>query len=181
MVLKDVQIKYDIEPSDFTHIIVVAELREEHDGFECDYVLTSTMSLPVFDLEKAEKLVNSHPFLRIKDCESPIETRFYVFAIEKLPELMPQHSIADYRTDFALVEKKIAIEIDGHEYHKTRGQRTNDANRERDLQLMGWQVIRFTGTEIYRDTSSCVKQVEDLVGVFSRHPVAWDTTLRQVI
>lgn len=56
----------------------------------------------------------------------------------------------------------MVIEIDGHESHKTKEQRTSGAKRERDLKELGWYVIRFTGTEIYKDVEECVKHVRRL-------------------
>ena len=63
-------------------------------------------------------------------CESPIETMFYNAAAKcnnhKDPAFtpVPQHQLEDgkIRLDFALVDQCIAIELDGHEYHKTKEQ-----------------------------------------------------------
>ena len=74
--------------------------------------------------------------------------------------IIPQYPILNYRVDFALPDEHLVIELDGHDYHKTKEQRTSDAKRERDLKELGWYVIRFTGTEIYRDVEKCVEQVE---------------------
>ena len=90
--------------------------------------------------------------------ESPIEKLFYELAQYEL-NLYAQHSVGPYRLDFAIPEKLIAIELDGHDYHKTKEQRTHDAKRDRYLSEHGWTVLRFTGTEIYRDTRSCVEQI----------------------
>ena len=92
--------------------------------------------------------------LLIAACESP--------AVKKLidglwvpapPGLRAQWEVEAggnrYRLDFAIPEKKIAIEVDGHEFHSTKEQRTKDAVRDRNLQLEGWRVFRFTGSEIY--------------------------------
>lgn len=94
--------------------------------------------------------------------ESPIEKQFWDVAKHRLPGLIPQYKIDCYRVDFALPDKHLVLELDGHDYHKSKQQRTADAKRERDLQEMGWYVIRFTGTEIYRDVKRCVAQVERL-------------------
>lgn len=43
------------------------------------------------------------------------------------------------------------IECDGHEFHqKTKEQVEKDNIRTRQLQLQGYQVIRFSGSEIYK-------------------------------
>lgn len=98
------------------------------------------------------------------NCESPIEEQFWEIALaqDKLPGLIPQFQIGGYRIDFALPEQKIAIELDGHDYHKSKDQRTYDAKRERDLQKLGWTVIRFTGTEVYKNVYKCIEDVKDI-------------------
>jgi tetratricopeptide (TPR) repeat protein len=63
-----------------------------------------------------------------------------------------------YYIDFAIVDRKIAIEIDGHDYHKTKEQRTHDAERDRALDLDGWRVIRFTGSEVKKDAIGCARR-----------------------
>ena len=67
----------------------------------------------------------------------------------------------------------MAIEIDGHEFHKTKEQRTKDTKRERYLQSKGWQVVRFTGTEIFENVYGCVEEVKNLVAVFGKKHDDW--------
>lgn len=98
-------------------------------------------------------------------CESPIEELFFEACRKYGVEVMPQYEIGRYRIDFVMPEQKVAIELDGHDYHKTKAQRTNDTERERYLQKQGWQVIRFTGTEIYKNVQQCVQDVIDIIAV----------------
>lgn len=49
--------------------------------------------------------------------ESPIEELFYQYAKDILKGLEIQYQIGPYRVDFALPDNKLAIEIDGKEYH----------------------------------------------------------------
>lgn len=70
---------------------------------------------------------------------------------------------SSYRIDIALAwsERRldgserwtyVAIECDGHDFHeKTKEQAQRDKRRDRDLQRLGWRVVRFTGSEICRD------------------------------
>lgn len=60
--------------------------------------------------------------------------------------------------------QKIAVEIDGHEYHSSVEQRTRDARRARHLQAKGWQVVRFTGSEVHADVAACVDELVRLIG-----------------
>jgi very-short-patch-repair endonuclease len=58
----------------------------------------------------------------------------------------------------------LAIELDGHEFHeKTKGQAAHDRKRERSIVRSGYQVIRFTGHEVFQDAGACVKEVVQLL------------------
>lgn len=111
---------------------------------------------------RLEYLKNNHPFYLFRLCESPIELEFFIHGFHSIRGLIPQWVIGPYRADFAIPSKKIAIEIDGHEYHKSKHQRTSDAKRERCMQAKGWKVIRFTGSEIFRNVSACIESVKDI-------------------
>ncbi len=71
-----------------------------------------------------------------------------------------------YRLDIAIVGKggKFAIELDGHDFHeRTKEQAAHDKKRDRALVAAGWKVLRFTGSEVWRDVAECADQVSDLV------------------
>ena len=83
--------------------------------------------------------------------------------------LNPQVEIGNYRVDFELVnhkDKKIIVECDGHEFHqKSKQQVEKDNQRERDLKKLGYEVVRFSGSEIFKDAEKCV---EDLLDILNR-------------
>lgn len=55
---------------------------------------------------------------------------------------------------------KLIIECDGHEYHHAnKKQVENDYNRENDLKLSGCDVIRFTGSQIYKEPMKCAEKI----------------------
>lgn len=58
-----------------------------------------------------------------------------------------------------LCEKRIVIECDGYDSHHTKQQRNYDVDRENDLKMNGYSVIRFTGSQIYNDPYNCVFQI----------------------
>jgi very-short-patch-repair endonuclease len=42
---------------------------------------------------------------------------------------------------------RLVVECDGHDFHeKTKQQVTKDNRRERELQIAGWHVFRFSGS-----------------------------------
>lgn len=122
------------------------------------------------------------------DCESPIEQMLSlelanlrleyissfnpyidVIAIEKQQEITIKGK--KYRVDFLIpVQYKnqenifFAIECDGHEFHqKTKEQVEKDNKRQRDLQEAGYEVIRFSGTEIYHRAYKCAIEVKNII------------------
>lgn len=98
-----------------------------------------------------------------KKCESPAEIVFLTAAYERIEGLIPQYVVPRYRLDFAVPDKLIAIEIDGHDYHKTKNQRTYDAKRDRELSIGGWKVVRFTASEIFQNAPGCVDDILRLI------------------
>lgn len=102
--------------------------------------------------------------------ESPIEKIFWscgYFELSKYGQITPQVNTHGYRVDFAYLvnDQKIAIEIDGFDYHSTKKQMARDYQRQRHLEANGWRVIRFTGSEVYGDAQACVAEVIRLAGV----------------
>lgn len=95
--------------------------------------------------------------------ESPIEKLFFDACKVEMIFMEPQFTVGNFRIDFALPIQKIAVELDGHDYHKTKEQRTKDAARDRWLTLNGWTVIRFTGSEVYKNPEACTSQIRELL------------------
>lgn len=125
--------------------------------------------LPIFEGDEIiSKMLTRDPSVRHEFSpnifDSPLEQMFYELAFLDL-HLYPQHPVGRYRLDFAIPDKLIAIELDGHEYHKTKYQRTYDAKRDRWLYGQGWHVLRFTGTEIHKNLDHCIDEICALVGV----------------
>jgi len=76
--------------------------------------------------------------------------------------------VGSYAVDFLIVpadpaldQVKIAIELDGHEFHeKTHQQVRHDKARERAIVQQGVTVLRFSGSEVVRNARGCVEEVE---------------------
>lgn len=66
-------------------------------------------------------------------------------------------------TVFSLVEPRrwhhLIVECDGHDFHeRTKEQAANDRSRDRAATLAGYTVMRFTGSELWRDPWGCAAQ-----------------------
>lgn len=106
---------------------------------------------------------------------SPIEiwSQDYPDALRTLPRqacLVAQYPVGTYTLDFAVFVQgfagdrlMLAVECDGHNYHKTKEQCRHDRKRDRWLQRHGWQVVRFTGSEIFEDAAACAEEVGSLI------------------
>lgn len=86
----------------------------------------------------------------------------------------PQAKIENYRADFLLTFKSIThgfekdrqliVECDGHDFHdKTKEQASRDKERDREMKKLGYDVFRFTGSDIWNDVYSCAKEAIDMV------------------
>lgn len=69
--------------------------------------------------------------------------------------------IVDYKNQETV---KFDIECDGYEFHqKTKEQVECDNQRQRDLQNEGFEIIRFSGSEIWKDVRKCVNEIQNII------------------
>lgn len=61
--------------------------------------------------------------------------------------LYPQYPVGNFYVDFGNPFLKIALELDGKEYHLDKGK---DQARDKELNKLGWTVFRITGKEMQR-------------------------------
>jgi very-short-patch-repair endonuclease len=65
-----------------------------------------------------------------------------------------------FRIDIALPASRLAIEVDGWEWHgKHKGDFTRDRERQNLLTLHGWRILRFTAGQIRKDVAGCVEMI----------------------
>ena len=80
--------------------------------------------------------------------------------------------------DFAFPYLRIAIYCDGYEYHWERDPFQKDRQQARALQLQGWLVLRFAGSEILNDTEAVVLTVEKAIRRKTRERLNQEQRLR---
>lgn len=88
--------------------------------------------------------------------------------------LAPQVQVGEYRVDFVIGRcsdfdkplRCVVVECDGHQFHqKTKEQVARDRTRDRFLSTQYGRVIRFTGSEIFRDPAKCALEAVQVLVV----------------
>ena len=101
-------------------------------------------------------------------CESEIERELLQnlyphLTTDRAQELCVQHMIDSFSNvtipDFAFPDKRIAIYCDSFEWHKGKEAFKKDRFQSRELQLRGWIVLRFAGSEINHDSEMVVETI----------------------
>lgn len=91
------------------------------------------------------------------------ETTDFAWAVEFGILIFPQMPIGKYRADFLVSVRHYeggevigVIECDGHDFHeRSKEQARHDKQRDRYFQSLGLIVLRYTGSEIFRDPLMC--------------------------
>ncbi len=91
--------------------------------------------------------------------------------------LIPQLSWRDYRIDWVIKSRYtpigVFVECDGHDFHeRTKDQAERDRSKDREIQLAGIPVLRFTGRELHRDAGACVVETLNMLATVEKKVVA---------
>jgi len=132
----------------------------------------------LFGMWQRDVLIAAH---KIKSCESPIEQLFAIYFLYAIKEtgfadsnmviFTPQEQVEingrNFRVDFMIKAQikgewvSLAVECDGFEFHETKARATKDKQRERLLRAAGYELIRFTGSEIVANPYEvCLETIE---------------------
>jgi hypothetical protein len=119
------------------------------------------------------------PVDQLPDAPTPIEGWFRDAAREAWPEILFNQLVPEcpiwtsegtYRVDFALVFDygngnicRIGIECDGFAFHSDAKALARDRRRQLTLELLGWTIIRFSGSELFWDAPGCANRALERV------------------
>ncbi len=104
-----------------------------------------------------------------------IPTAFVEFSrVQQKIESKDKKYIADFEINFSyelygdyifplFKDLKYIVELDGFDYHNNKKQMNYDYEREQNLQMMGYKVMRFTGSQIYNKPYDCVHKFISMV------------------
>lgn len=67
-----------------------------------------------------------------------------------------QHPIGPYIVDFACIEQKLVVELDGGQHQK---QNPQDEQRTACLQSQGWQILRFWNNEVLNNLDGVLSTI----------------------
>ena len=66
--------------------------------------------------------------------------------------------LADFIVDFACLEARLIVEIDGAT-HSTDAELAHDATREAALRAMGYALLRFANDDVFREIDGVVETI----------------------
>lgn len=119
--------------------------------FEYPWTLQRLSYLAAFYLQGESK--DGNPPL------TPIEEMLFAALRERGLTPTVQHGIDGFRVDFAFPGHQLAVEADGRAWHDA----TRDEYRDRRLRTRGWETVRFSGSQIYRDAAGVADQVASIL------------------
>jgi len=98
--------------------------------------------------------------------KSPPEARFLRECIDRgLREPLVNSRLHGYEVDFTWPDSRLVVEIDSYTHHRSWAQRRRDLQRDADLKVRGYDVVRFTVDRLNDDVDSVFAQLEALLGM----------------
>ncbi len=73
-----------------------------------------------------------------------------------------QHPVGKYILDFACIEARLAIEVDGGQHSEMQNQ---DNVRTAWLETQGWKVVRFWNNEVLQNIEGVLEEVFNALSV----------------
>jgi len=113
--------------------------------------------------------------------------------LEDMPDVLiiePQAQLGEYRVDFLLTYQEgipdfdhkeklkdgteipgvkdviahLIIECDGHDFHdRSKEQASRDRERDRELKKLGYEVFRYTGSDIWKNPLACATEAVEVL------------------
>lgn len=92
------------------------------------------------------------------------EKYFYDIFIDRIPNIKKYHQVGIYEIDFAIIDKRIAIEIDGEQHYTDRKIVNSDIRKNNFLDELGWDIIRIRWRDYQKMSSdSKIKYINTLI------------------
>lgn len=113
------------------------------------------------NLQQSSVTVNNRPEQSDRPEPTYIESRL-TWALDQIGLFshVTQYQIGSKIADIAFPDAQLIVECDGYAYHHTREDRERDTGRDMELEIMGWHVLRFTGSQINKDALACALKIK---------------------
>lgn len=81
--------------------------------------------------------------------------------------LVPQYAWSFYRSDWAILNPRhhgaLLVECDGKDFHSSAEQMAHDKKKDAAALERGFLTLRFSGSEIFRNSDRCAQKIYDAV------------------
>lgn len=74
-----------------------------------------------------------------------------------------EFSVSIYSLDFAWIEKKKVIEIDGAQHERFQEYKDRDERKDSLLKDLGWQVLRIKWKDLYHDPKAWILKAKEFI------------------
>ncbi len=129
--------------------------------------LRRTLPRPQFAaaLRQAEFLgLPISPVLEPDHTRSELERRFLALCRRhRLPRPEVNVRIGGFVVDFAWADRRLIVEVDGWDAHRTRSAFEEDRARDLKLKLLGYEGVRFTWRQLTDDPSAVAAALRELL------------------
>lgn len=108
---------------------------------------------------------------KTSDLEDYLETMMLMLSTELRGKYVREfefHPKRKWRFDFAFVDSKVAVEVDGGEYLGNRGvtdphAKSGNYDKINQATILGWRVLRYRGSTIKDNPYEVVEQIKNMV------------------
>jgi very-short-patch-repair endonuclease len=81
----------------------------------------------------------------------------------RLPRPAVNVRIGKFDVDFLWPERRLVVEVDGWDTHRTRSAFEADRARDVKLKLLGFEVVRFTWRQLTEDSAAVASALRELL------------------
>lgn len=119
----------------------------------------AAVNTPEWRAKSRENLLKRLPTMQGPSANSPLEKLLQGALVRSGISFSTQRVLLNrFCVDVLITQKPVVVEADGALHQLPRG-RQRDAERDAALTAAGFQVFRFTGTELNRNAMACVAKV----------------------
>lgn len=125
-----------------------------------------THKLHCIEKNDKQKIIDLYPIFTISLISNPDLVREYLqtLSLNMIAEYTPEDFERFFRIDFAILNKKIAIEVNGNQHYKRNGE-FNEYHLERQqyIESKDWKVINIPAVNIKNNFEAIKLQLKSLL------------------